>query len=231
MYITAGYYTVTMNGMRQCLAAALIFACTPLLIKGNFKIYCILVAIISMFHGSALMLIPMYFIVREEAWSKKMIMFMTVGIACVFFYQIVSPIFFKVLEATQYAEYSDYDGGGSSFMRVVVNAVPVILAYLKRKELKECWPESNVFVNISIINTLFVAFGMFNWIFNRFGMYLQLYNFILLPMIIKECFKGKERRIIYFAFIILYFALFYVETDLLGNVRYMSDYKINELLY
>lgn len=227
MYITAGYYTVTMNGMRQCLAAALIFACTPLLIKGNFKIYCILVAIISMFHGSALMLIPMYFIVREEAWSKKMIMFMTVGIACVFFYQIVSPIFFKVLEATQYAEYSDYDGGGSSFMRVVVNAVPVILAYLKRKELKECWPESNVFVNISIINTLFVAFGMFNWIFNRFTLYLQLYNFVLVPFIIKNCLKGKEKRLVYFAFIVCYFIFFYYEQVISLNMNYETNFNFN----
>ena len=25
-------------------------------------------------------------------------------------------------------------------MRVIVNAVPVVLAYIKRKELKESWP-------------------------------------------------------------------------------------------
>ena len=231
MYITSGYYTVTMNGMRQCLAAALLFLCTHMIIKGNFKVYCIFVIIISMFHGSALMLIPIYFIIREEAWSKRMYIFMTLGVLSILFYDIVSPIFFKALESTQYAEYSDYNGGGSSFMRVVVNAVPVILAYLKRNELKEIWPESNIFVNISIINTMFVAFGMFNWIFNRFTLYLQLYNFVLTPFIIKNCFKGKEKRLIYFSFIICYFIFFYYEQVVMLDMSYPTSFSIKEFIF
>lgn len=231
MYITSGYYIITMNGMRQCLAAALLFMCLPLIIKGKFKAYCILVIIISMFHGSALMLIPIYFIVREEAWSKKMIIFMIFGMACVLLYDVVSPIFFKALESTQYAEYSDYDGGGSSFMRVVVNAVPVILAYLKRKELKILWPESNIFVNMSIINTMFVAAGMFNWIFNRFTLYLQLYNFVLIPFIIKNCFNGKERRLIYIAFLACYFIFFYYEQVIGMNMSYPTNFNLMEFIF
>ena len=231
MYITSGYYIVTMNGMRQCLAAALLFMCVPLIIRGNFKLYCILVIIISMFHGSALMLIPIYFIVREKAWSKKMIIFMIFGMVCVLLYDIMSPIFFKALQSTQYAEYADYDAGGSSFMRVVVNFVPVILAYLKRKELKEVWPESNVFVNMSIINTMFVAAGMFNWIFNRFTLYLQLYNFVLIPFIIKNCFNGKERRMIYFAFMICYFVFFYYEQVIGLNMSYPTNFNLRNFMF
>lgn len=231
MYITSGYYIITMNGMRQCLAAALLFICAPLIIRGNFKVYCILVVIISMFHGSALMLIPIYFIVRQEAWSKKMINFMIFGMLCVLLYDVVSPIFFKALESTQYAEYSNYDAGGSSFMRVVVNAVPVILAYLKRKELKVVWPESNVFVNMSIINTMFVAAGMFNWIFNRFTLYLQLYNFVLIPFIIKNCFKGREKRLVYFAFIICYFIFFYYEQVIGMGMRYPTNFNLKGFIF
>lgn len=231
MYITSGYYIVTMNGMRQCLAAALLFMCVPLIIRGKFKVYCILVVIISMFHGSALMLIPIYFIVREESWSKKMIIFMILGMGCVLLYDVVSPIFFKTLESTQYAEYSDYDGGGSSFMRVVVNAVPVILSYLKREDLKEAWPESNVFINMSIINTMFVAAGMFNWIFNRFTLYLQLYNFVLIPFIIKNCFKGKEKRLVYFAFIICYFIFFYYEQVIGMGMGYPTNFNLKDLIF
>ena len=66
MYITSGYYITTMNGLRQCLAAALLFACTQLIIKGKFIPYCICVILISTFHESALMMIPIYFVVRQE---------------------------------------------------------------------------------------------------------------------------------------------------------------------
>lgn len=231
MYITSGYYLTTMNGMRQCFAAALIFICTDFIVEENFKKYFIYIVLISFLHQSALIMIPMYFVVREKAWSKKVIIFIVIALITIISYNQISTILFKVLENTNYSGYAEFNEGGSSFLRTIINAIPVCLAFLKRKELEECSDKSNILVNMSIINLIFVSFGMYNWIFNRFGMYLQLYNFILLPMIIKECFKGKERRIIYFAFIILYFALFYVETDLLGNVRYMSDYKINELLY
>ena len=116
-------------------------------------------------------------------------------------------------------------------MRVVVNAVPVILSYLKREDLKEAWPESNVFINMSIINTMFVAAGMFNWIFNRFTLYLQLYNFVLIPFIIKNCFKGKEKRLVYFAFIICYFIFFYYEQVIGMGMGYPTNFNLKDLIF
>lgn len=230
MYITSGYYMVTMNGIRQCLAAALLFSCTQLLINGRFKTYCICVMLISTFHQSALMLIPMYFIVRKEAWSEQMIVFIGLAVIGVLAYDIISPIIFKALEGTSYGDYSEFNEGGSSAMRTIVNSVPVILAYLKRDELKEKWPESNIFINISIINLIFVALGMFNWIFNRFTLYLQLYNFILVPYLIKECFKGKEKRMLYFSLLICYFIFFFYENGM-GSSTYPTNYKIRDFFY
>ena len=232
MYITSGYYTVTMNGIRQCLAASLLLACTQLLINGNFKIYCICVILISTFHQSALMLIPLYFVVRQKAWSKQMAIFIGIAVVSVLAYDIVSPLIFKALQATSYSEYSDYNAGGSSIMRTMVNLVPVVLAYVKRKELKKVWPESNIFVNLAIINVIFVAFGMFNWIFNRFTLYTQLYNFILVPYIIKNCFKGKERRVLYLIFMLCYFIFFYYEQVVGLNMQYYSEYlNFNRIFY
>lgn len=224
MYITSGYFTVTMNGIRQCLAAALVFICNKFIINGDFKKYLLFVLIISMFHGSVLIMIPIYFIVRQKAWSKTVIKLIFLACIGVIFYDAFSEILFKALESTQYGHYSGFKEGGSSVIRTIINAVPVVLAYIKREELKEKWPESNIFVNMSLINVIFVAFGMMNWIFNRFSLYFQLYNFILMPFIIKNCFKGKERRLLYFGFIICYFIFFYKEQVIQLGMNYKSDY-------
>lgn len=231
MYITSGYYITTMNGLRQCLAAAMLFACTQLIIKGKFIPYCICVILISTFHESALMMIPIYFLVRQEAWSRKMMFFISLAVVGIFGYNIISPIIFKALESTSYGHYSDFNEGGSSAMRTLVNLVPVILAYIKRKELKGKWPNSNIFINISIVNVIFVAFGMFNWIFNRFTLYLQLYNFILVPFIIKNCFKGKEKRVVYFFFILCYFIFFFYESGMGSNLIYRTRYELGNFIY
>lgn len=231
MYITSGYYIVTMNGLRQCLAAALLFACTKFIEDGKFIKYSICVLLISTFHGSAVMMIPLYFVVRQKAWSKKMWIFIALGVVGVLLYDYISPILFKALENTQYSGYSEFDEGGSSFMRLVVNMVPIILAYLKRKEISEQWNKGDIFVNISIINAMFVGLGMFNWIFNRLTLYLQLYNFVLVPYIIKNCFKGKERRMIYFIFIICYFIFFYYENGMGTSNLYSTKYRLYDLFY
>ncbi|MEG1003854.1 MAG: EpsG family protein [Clostridium sp.] len=224
MYITSGYYIVTMNGMRQCLAAALLFVFNKYLVEGKFKKYLICILIISTIHGSALIMIPVYFIVRQEAWSKNVIKLIILACVGVVFYDVFSEILFKTIEGTQYGHYSSFQEGGSSAMRTVVNSVPLILAFIKRDRLKEKWPESNIFVNMALLNLIFVAFGMWNWIFNRFSLYFQLYNFILLPYIIKNCFKGKERRLIYVGFLICYFIFFYREQVLGLGMKYKSDY-------
>lgn len=224
MYICSGYYTVTMNGIRQCLAAALVLLCTKFIIEGKFKIYSILVVLISTIHASALIMIPLYFIVRQESWSKIMFKFIGLAIIGIVFYQILSPVLFSIIENTSYGEYVHFKEGGSSVFRTIVNAVPVILAYIKRNELKEKWTIGNIFVNISIINLIFVSFGMFNWIFNRFTLYFQLYNFILVPYIIMNCAKGKERRLLYFIFVVCYFIFFYREQVIGLNIKYKSDY-------
>lgn len=222
MYIASGYVTVTMNGMRQCMAAALLFLTTPLIIKGDFKKYLFFTLLIATIHESALFMIPIYFIVKIKPWSKKF--YLMIGAACVgvVFYDVLSPYIFKALESTSYGEYSQFDEGGSSFLRVIVNMVPVILAYLKKDELKRVWPESDIFINMAVLNCIFVGFGMANWIFNRFTLYLQLYNFILLPYVIKNCLRGKERRLIYLGLIGCYFIFFYYEQVIQLNLIYKS---------
>ena len=111
-------------------------------------------------------------------------------------------------------------------MRVIVNAVPVVMAYIFRDKLKESWPESNVFVNMSLINLIFITFALYNWIFARFQIYFQLYNFILLPYMIKNCFERRqERDFVYYCFIICYFIFFYYEQVIGGvGLGYRSNF-------
>ena len=231
LYITSGYYTVTMNGIRQCLVASILFACTNMIIEGKFKKYLIVVLLVSTIHKSALILIPVYYIVRQEAWSKQIVKLIILSIIGVIFYNKLEPILFKLIGNTQYGHYSEYNGGGASIIRTIVNAVPVALAYLKRSELKEKWDNSDIFINISILNLVFVALGMYQWIFNRFTIYFQLYNFILLPYIIKNCFKGKEKRLLYVGLIICYFIFFYREQVIGFNMNYNSKYLDFEKLF
>lgn len=230
MYITCGLFLVSMNGIRQAFVGALLFSSVKLIIKDKFIKYCIIVAILATMHSTCLIMIPLYFVVRKEAWSKSTVIIILVTALAFIFFNELMPAFFDLLgkESTYsvYEESMGKEGAGSSIMRVIVNAVPVVLAYFYKEEIKKKWPESNIFVNMSIVNLIFITFALYNWIFARFQIYFQLYNIVLLPYIIKNCIeKREERDLVYYLFLICYLFFFYYEQVIGGTgLGYVSNY-------
>ncbi|MEG0307071.1 MAG: EpsG family protein [Clostridium sp.] len=231
MYITSGYYIVTMNGIRQSLAAAIIFWGTKYIINGDFKRFMILILLMSTIHNSALIYIPIYFVVRAKAWERTTNILFGLTLVGLFLYQPVMTIGMKLLGSTRYADYASFNEGGANILRIAIFIVPVLLAYLKRDVIKEKWEYGDVFVNMNIICLIIMLFSSFNWIFARFTMYFQLYSFILLPYIIKNCLVGKERRLIYLGLIGGYFIFFYYDQVITMNMVYKGVFKWEDFFY
>lgn len=231
LYITSGYYIVTMNGIRQSLAASILFFATTLIFKKKYKTYFLIVLLMSTIHNSALIMIPLYFIVRLTPWERMTnIIFVLTAIGLVF-YEPSLNLAMKFLGNTRYEQYAEFDEGGANLIRIAVFAVPVLLAYLKRNVIKDKWKYGNVFVNMNIICFIVMLFSAYNWIFARFTIYFQLYSFILIPYIIANCLEGKEKRLFYFMLLILYFIFFYYDQEATNRVRYTTIYKLDTFFY
>ncbi|RDW22409.1 EpsG family protein [Oceanobacillus arenosus] len=225
VYITGGLFLVSMNGIRQVLAAAITFAAAKYLINGNWKRYFLIIIFSSFFHQSALILLPMYFIVRFKAWSKATFALIIFAIIVVFGYEQFSALLFKAIDDTQYSGYVDFTEGGANFLRVVVEAAPLIIAYLGRDKLKKLFPESDYIVNMTLLGFVFMVIATQEWIFARMSIYFQLYGLILVSWLPK-LFRGKDQKLIYFAIIVFYFAYYYYEDVISLNILYKSDYLI-----
>jgi transmembrane protein EpsG len=224
LYITSGYYLVTMNGIRQSIAAAVLFACTHFIIKGKFKSFTAAVLLASTFHTSAVILIPVYFVARNEAWSKKICKYIIVLLIALIFFQPIMDYVFTLLGDSKYGAYKDFNEGGANIIRVAIYAVPVFLSYIKRRQIKEQWPESDVFVNITLLNFLIMCFSLYNWIFARFTIYFQLYGIVLLAYIIKSIPRREEKNFLYYGLVTCYFIFFYYEHVITLNIVYRSNY-------
>lgn len=227
MYITAGYYIASMNGIRQALVASVLFASTRLIIEGKFYMYLLIVIIMSTFHTSALIMIPIYFIARNEAWSKKTVLLIGVSSILLIAFQPAMGIIFKLLEGSKYGAYQDAinseHNGGTNILRVVISAIPVVLSYLGRNKLETEWPNSNIFVNMSLINFIVMLFSTYSWLFARLNYYFQLYNFVLLPYCIKLLFNKKEKHLIYYTCVVCYFIYFWYDTQVMA-INYWSSF-------
>jgi transmembrane protein EpsG len=223
VYITGGLYLVTMNGIRQSLTAAIIFMATRFIISGNFITYALIVLFASTFHESALILLPIYFLVRYKAWSRATLMLLVIAVIIVIGFDQFSSILFSGLEDTQYGHYKHFQEGGANIIRVAVFGTPLIIAFFRREKLRVVFPESDYIVNMALIGFVFMIVSTQNWIFARFNIYFELYQLILVGWIVK-LFSEKEQRLVYLGIIVCYFLFYYYESVVTLNIQYRSEY-------
>ncbi|WP_404445297.1 EpsG family protein [Sutcliffiella horikoshii] len=223
VYITSGLFLVSMNGIRQFLAAAIIFAATKYVMDGSWKKFIVVVLVASTFHQSALILIPIYFLVRRKAWTRSTFALLVLAMIVVIGYNQFSSILFSALEDTQYGHYSEFSEGGASILRVVVYAAPLFVAYLGREKLRDIFPKSDYIVNLCILNLIFMIIASQNWIFARFTIYFGLYNLILIAWIVKLV-KERDQKLLYYGIIIFYLVYFYYEHVISLGILYKSNY-------
>lgn len=222
LFITSGYYLVTMNGMRQTMVAALYFFFGVKFIREKKLIfYVLLIFILSYFHKSVIFMLPSYFLAREEAFSKKMVLIILGTILIVLMFSSFAGTIKDI--AGDYGYYIDsFNEGGANILRVLVNAVPVGMAYLYREELKSRWADSHIFINFSILNLIFYILSLQNWIFARVGLYAAIANFLLIPYIISRCMDEGKKTFFYLVCMICYFIFFYYEQVISMFIVYRS---------
>ncbi|PGZ58652.1 capsular biosynthesis protein [Bacillus cereus] len=223
VYITSGMYLVSMNGIRQYLAAAIIFAATKYIFDGNWKMYVLIVLIASTFHQSALVLIPLYFLIRRRAWSGITFLLLFLAVLIVIGFNQFTEVLFKTIEDTQYGQYKEFHEGGANILRVAVDSVPLILAYIGRDRLREIFPKCDYIVNMALLGTVFMFISTQNWIFARFSIYFGLYQLILIAWVIK-LFTKKDQKLIYYSILVCYFIYFVYEHLITLGIVYRSNY-------
>ncbi|KAA8997562.1 EpsG family protein [Paenibacillus spiritus] len=222
-FITSGGFVVSMNGIRQYLAAAIVFAATPYIMKGNWAKYMLVVLLAALIHQSALILIPIYFIVRREAWKGSTFALLGVAVAIVIGFNQFSELLFSAIRDTKYATYQDFTEGGANVLRVFFYAIPLVIAFAGRRRLKQLYPKIDILVNLSLIGMVLMIVSTQNWIFARVAIYFNLYQILLCSWVVKA-FREKDQKLVYLALLAVYVLYFFYENVISLGLIYSSDY-------
>lgn len=203
-------YLTSMNGVRQSFVSSLLFLVYPLIYYRKWYIYIPIVLLLSTCHGSALIFIPLYFVLNCKGWGRMTWFIVFAGVFLYISYPVTGPIIAQILGETQYGNYSEVlmsSGNGANIIRVAVYLVPVILTYLGRERLK-VYRYYNIIINATVINAMVMLLATRYWIYARFNMYFALYAIIAICWCLKSLFSGKNRAIIT-GICLLMFGLFY----------------------
>ncbi|HWR24204.1 MAG TPA: EpsG family protein [Feifaniaceae bacterium] len=217
LYILMYFYFTTFNLVRQSLAVSITFFAHKHLVEKKFFHYLLFVLLASLFHYSALILIPIYFVVHRPAWSRLIFFgFIAVGLVLVF-YDSVMNVVFSLLSGTRYSVYEEVvteAGDGVGILRIAVAAAPVALSLLFKGRLKE----HNVIVNMSAINLMITLLATRQIYFVRMSFYFSIYYLLLLPVLVGLLKDAKTKFIACLALLFCYGAYCYVLLPVEGGV-------------
>lgn len=227
LFITLLTFFWMMNGMRQFICVAILFLCCGWIKDGKFIRFLIAVLLMSTFHMTALLMIPIYFVARSKPWDKKIGLFI-VGIIliCIF----AEPFFSGVDSALGNTAYAGVTGqfeedDGVNPIRVLFYAVPPVIAFVFRQKLElyyEKNPVITICVNMSLITAALYLVGVFTSgiLIGRLPIYAEVYDLILIPYLLNVCFKKQERAIVKPIYVLVLVLFFYL---LSVNFGYHSD--------
>lgn len=225
LFIASGEFVMwTHNGMRQFIAVSMIFAATDLLLRKKYIPYCLIVLLASTIHGSALIMIPVILVVQGKPWNIKAIAMLLAILAVTSSTDLLNDILIGVMENSQYSNDVEtlMGTGGVNIFRVLVFAIPPLLALLFRREITRLdIPLINLAVNMSIVSlgVYIIALYTSGIYIARIPIYFSLYNYILLPWIIERFFEKQSAKLIHVCVMACYMAYYYYQMHIVwGDV-------------
>lgn len=224
IFVGSTLFTWLYNGVRQFLPVCILLAMTEWIVKNRWYYYVPVVLILGGIgpfaewfgvesvpwflggiHQSSLLMIPVFFILQGKAWNWRVWVFIVV-FTVLAFAGVVDDLVGDVAENSEYAASMDSDmladDDGANPIRALVAAVPVVMAYFKRKELEKMGDEVPSVIHISA-NASVVTLALYitstisgsGVMIGRLTVYTELYSLVLIPWLLLYPYKKTMREL------------------------------------
>ncbi len=223
LYITTMQYFNAFNGIRQSLAAAIMFAAFPLLLNKKWIRYFLITAVSYFIHNSVILIVPFALLASMDPKKKLTKTIFLVVFAVIFLFPGFIDSAFSILTPDNYQHFLDKDSAddGVNFLRVLVALVPVAISWIYYDALHKQAGDKRLFetlVSFSTINLMIWVLALRSTVMARFCFYTSIYNVLLISYFPKLIQKEQRRIatvIIMVLFLIYMVMLLPVDSNLL----------------
>ncbi len=216
--VSTDYLSWMHNGMRQFLAVTLIFAGFDWLLQKKYVPLILLILLASTIHGSALIMLPIIFVVQGKAMNKKTVLTVLAMLLVVLMIDRFTPFLNELLADTQYNDMINNEiwavDDGTNPIRVLVYSVPALLAIVGYRYVRRANdPVMNICVNCSLITMgLYAIAAVSSGIYiGRLPIYTTLMGYISLPWLIDEMFVKKSAQFVKAMMVLMFLVFFYFQ--------------------
>ena len=212
------YISWTFNGLRQFIAVCIIFAAFGLLLEKRYVWYALVVFLAAQIHGSAILMLPLAFIMQGKALNQKTLMLTFATVLFLPFGSKFLPIMTELLEDTQYGSSMADDAwlrdDGTSMLRVLVYSIPALIAILRYKYVRQSKNHvMNLCINASVITmALYLVSAVTSGVYmGRLPIYTTFQGYIALPWLIDQSFEKQSAMLIKLLLVVCYCVFFYYQ--------------------
>lgn len=209
-------YFQIMNQFRQMQAIAIVLLAYKYIDKSMIK-YMLMVVFASSFHSSALIMIPLYFVVKVHINYKLILGYFISCLIAVFLYSEITDLLKKTTYGAIYFGWSDFDYafGGSAIINLVIRILLLVVCLSVSKQIIRKNLKNEVLYHMIIICTIIQVFTVVSYAFGRITTYFFVYYIILIPEVVqvyKDRISSNSKRIydlLIYAMLFLYQCIYY----------------------
>ena len=219
------YLSWMFNGIRQFTAVCMILISFELMLKRKYIPMIGIVLLASTIHGSALIMLPIVFIVQGRAWNKRILIMLAGIVAAVLFIDPFTNIMENMLTDTQYGDVITNDiwmnDDGTNMLRVLFYSIPAILSLIGKRYVDEAdSPMLNVCVNCAACTSFLYMLSAFSSgiYMGRIPVYTTLPGYAAVPWLVDHMFTKDSTKIVKVGLICGFMAFFYYQIHVAWGV-------------
>ncbi|WP_224490275.1 EpsG family protein [Robertkochia flava] len=212
IYITIASYLVFFNAGRQGIAIGISSLSLIFLLKRNMIAYFMCIAFASLFHNTALIMLPFYFILNREVKLKNILIYLFLGGGSISFLGYLLSVFSTDVEA-RYAVYENRGATGGYLLALFFNLTTVILFNFRKRITKENLNRYDIYLNYSLFVSIIYLLVVFTGIdvnFMRLSNYFMLGYILIWPLVFEDVkyFKNHAIKLMFVLVHLLFYGIY-----------------------
>lgn len=223
IFITLYSFTF-INGIRQALVAV-ILSLAYQKYKNRALIMIFICVLLSIFHSSVLLFIPIYFCIQGSFFNRKMKVFFVFALLCVLAPGSVNWLLDSIL-SDKYMETLSSVDYGAGIIRIIINSLPCIFMLLARKFANNKETQFDEMDNILLLDFAVNFCSVSSTYFARMSIYFGLFVCAYYPTVIKRVFQKRSQGLAIFIFTAFYSAFYLYQAFTFENYGYLREFYL-----
>ena len=221
--LSTDYLSWMFNGMRQFIAVCIVLLGFGFVFRKKYVFATIVILLAATVHASALMMIPLIFVIQGRAWNWKTMLMLVCVCASIVLIEPFTVFMESVLAETQYSDIITNDiwtnDDGTNILRALFYSIPAILSLIGKKYVDK---ENSIIVNVCVNCSICTAAIYFLSVFSsgiyigRLPIYTTLQGYAVVPWLINHTFTKQSAKIILGGLTVGYLIFFYYQMHVWG---------------